>query len=118
MGKHSFILIPYIFLSITQGCSSQSQRDSMRALNLGQYRWSKRVIITYSQSEEDPELAKLKTPRELATTTTGIWSTCMSTQERLGTISRLSSLVTTVISSTRHTRVPYKQSSISSIKCP
>jgi len=33
----------------------------MRALNLSQYRWSKRVIITYSQSEEDPELARLKT---------------------------------------------------------
>ena len=25
-SKHSFILIPYIFLSITQGCSSQPQR--------------------------------------------------------------------------------------------
>merc|ERR1712241_623470 len=60
-SKHGFILIPYIFLSITQGCTSQPQRDSNGALNLGQYRWSKRVIITYSQSEQHPQLARLKT---------------------------------------------------------
>ena len=52
-SKHSFILIPYIFMSITQGCSSQ-------ALSLGQYRWSKGVIVTSSQSEEHPEVARLK----------------------------------------------------------
>jgi len=58
--KHSFILIPYIFLSITQGCSSQPQRDLSQAMSLEQYRWNKRVIITFSQSEEHPQVARLK----------------------------------------------------------
>ena len=33
----------------------------MKALSLDQYRWSKRVIVTSSQSEEHPEVARLKT---------------------------------------------------------
>ena len=41
-------------MSIVQGCSSQ-------ALSLGQYRWNKRVIITSSQSEEHPQVVRLKT---------------------------------------------------------
>jgi len=53
-SKHCSILIPYIFMSIVQGCSSQ-------ALSLGQYRWNKRVIITSSQSEEHPQVVRLKT---------------------------------------------------------
>merc|ERR1719433_1011343 len=53
-SKHWLISFPYIFMSIVQGCSSQ-------ALSLGQYRWNKRVIITSSQSEGHPQLARLKT---------------------------------------------------------
>ena len=36
-------------------------KDSLQVPGLGQYRWSKRVIVTYSQSEEHPEVVRLKT---------------------------------------------------------
>ena len=36
-------------------------KDSLQVPGLGQYRWSKRVIVTYSQSEEHQEVVRLKT---------------------------------------------------------
>ena len=36
-------------------------KDSSKLQSLEQYRWSKRVIITFSQSEEHPQVARLKT---------------------------------------------------------
>ena len=51
-SKLPFIFI--IFMSLSSGCLSQPQR------NLGQYRWNKRIIVTYALSEEHPEVLKLK----------------------------------------------------------
>merc|ERR1712062_480122 len=116
-SKHSCILIPYIFMSLTQGCSSQL-RDSLQVPGLGQYRWSKRVIVTYSQSEGHPEVVRLKTEISQRTTTTGNWSTSIPTRGMGSKISSLTSLVTMGIQSTRVTRVLCRQFSISSTKCP
>ena len=43
-----------IIMSLSRGCLGQPQR------NLGQYRWNRRIIVTYALSEEHPEVLKLK----------------------------------------------------------
>merc|ERR1712045_1029189 len=58
--KNSFILL-YLFMSIISGSSGQPQRG------LSQYKWRKRVIMTFSQSEEHPELQRLRTEVSRAT---------------------------------------------------
>jgi len=50
------------FLTITRSCmvSGEISRELLRPLNLGQYRWKNRIIVTSSSDESHPELLKLK----------------------------------------------------------